>query len=125
MKRLYDASKKHVLDKLKYISAMMDILANIFKSFATIVGSLVAGTTAGVTGYFEVKKMIKKEHHQVKTEIAATSSGPNTTTTMMPPSQLEVDGYKFDVNSGAFVISILMLAFLVFKKLKKAPDAKN
>ena len=120
MKKLINNSKKQVLDKLKWVSSLMDVLANILKSFAAIIGSIVAATTAGVTGYYEVKKMIKKEHHVAKAVVSrAPASESLTTTTTEPTSVPETSSYQFDMNSGAFLISIVMLGVLLFNKIRK------
>jgi len=127
MKRLFTLSKQKVLDTLKYLSSIMDILANIFKSFATIVASLFAGVTAGVTGYYEVKKTVKKERAEkpiALTRASGHSLGHISTTakTMSPapaPTPIEPIGYYVDKNTGAFLVSIIVLAVLIFKKIKK------
>ena len=131
MKNLFSESKrrvleklKYILEKLKYIGFIFAALADIFKSFAAIIGSLFAGIMAGVTGYYEVKKVIRKEKSHKNEE--------NRTVKTSPPSNLlsggasesmayvpEPKGYSFDVNSGAFVISILMLAVIVLKRTNK------
>ena len=115
MKKLFDASKKQVLEKLKYISSLMDYIADILKSFAMAIGSLVAGTTAGVTGYYEIKKVIKKERIEIK---AMTSSGGSGAYTVQP-APAPAPTYSFDTNSGTFLASIVILGLLIFLKLKK------
>jgi hypothetical protein len=121
MKHFFHNSKKQILEKLKWLSSILDVLASIFKSFAMIIGSIVAGTTAGVTGYYEVKKAIKREHHSMK---FSTTAGPETltgttTSTEVHSSTPDTTGYQFDMNSGAFIVSIVMLIVLVINKLRK------
>ncbi len=129
MKHLIDKSKKHILDKLKWFSSILDVLASIFKSFAMIIGSLFAGIVASVTGYHEVKKALRSEKHSTsKTE---TSSHPsevageaNITMSTTSTRSVETNGYQLDMNSGAFLLSMVMLGVMLFKKLKKGPISK-
>jgi hypothetical protein len=127
MKHFINNSKKQILEKLKWFSSILDVVASIFKSFAMIIGSIVAGTTAGVTGYYEVKKVIKKEHHAVK--LGTTTHGPAAAGeggTLVPSgvsgAAPEPSGYQFDMNSGAFIISIVLLGVMVLNKFKKPPQ---
>lgn len=118
MKKLLDESKKQVLDKLKWFSSILDVLANIFKSFAMIISSIVAGTTAGITGYYEIKKAVKKEHHVSKSNVERTAT-PDTLTNIEVSSTPETVGYDFDMNSGVFIVSIIMLTILIINKMRK------
>ena len=124
MKHFIDKSKQKILEKLKWFSSILDVIANIFKSFAMIISSLVAATTAGVTGYYEVKKIVKKERHIVKATSghgpAMSGEGSGSGVATQPSGSLEVEGYRFDINSGAFLVSIILLGILVFKKIKGA-----
>lgn len=121
--KLYDASKQKLIEKLKYISSIMDILTNIFKSFATIIGYAVSGTTAGVTGYYETKKIFKKERSDIAkmSEGGSGSGGPTGFTSLSGTASGSPapTGYYFDMNSGAFILSLVMLVFLALKKTKE------
>lgn len=125
MKKLYDASKQKVIEKLKYISSILDIVSNIVKSFATIIGYIVSGTTAGVTGYYETKKIFKKERLELSKmsdgDVGEGSSGLTAISGTASSSADSRDGYYFDMNSGAFILSLVMLSFLVFKKVHPKP----
>lgn len=128
MKKLYHASKQQLLDKLEYAKKIFAAVAEIVKSFATIIGSLVAGTTAGVTGYYEVKKVFKKERVDVKASVATNTSesvreGVTTTTETIvstpASSTMEPTTYSIDMNTGAFALSLVMLTILILSKIKK------
>lgn len=128
MKTIYEFSKKQFLDKLEYTKKILAVMADITRSFATIIGSTVAGVTAGVTGYFEIKKVFKKERLIIKASKTESSSkevraGVTTTTstTVSTPGSSEMVSapYAMDMNSASFLVSILILGFLAFSKLRK------
>lgn len=98
----------------------MDLVANILKSFAMIIGSLVAAATAGVTGYYEVKKIVKKEHKIAKTAAggSGTAAGEGASATVTTPAPPRYEGYYFDTNSGFFLLSIVFLGYMLVKKMK-------
>lgn len=124
---LKNLSKRQFLNKLEYIKQITSDFSDLARSFATIIGSIVAGTTAGITGYFEIKKVFKKERLIVKLSKTESSSetiksGVTTTTNTIvstpASSNLVQAPYSMDINSGAFIVSILVLGFFIFKKFK-------
>jgi hypothetical protein len=131
MKKLYEESKKQILSKLEYFKKIIAAVADIAKSFAALIASLVAGITAGVTGYFEIKKVFRKEMTQTKASESSSStetvrSGVTTTveTTIATPasSTLVSVPYSLDMNSGAFLISMVILGFFAISKFRKKND---
>lgn len=129
--KFIEKSKQQVINKLKYISSIMDLVASILKSFATIIGSIVATATAGVTGYYEVKKVVIYNRKEVKTlsggEAGSDSAGRGSGSgyTSQPSAPTPQQGtYTFDINSVAFIMSILFLGFLLLKKMRKPQETK-
>lgn len=123
MKGLIDITKKHTLEKLKYISEVMNAVAKIVKDFAVIASSAGAAIVGSVTGYYEVKKVVKKNHHsKVLLNQKTSTESSNTTNAIQPDNQNETENYKFDTNSGALIISVIMLVVLVVKKLRKPKE---
>jgi hypothetical protein len=126
MQKLYEASKRQFLSKLEYLKKIVAVIADITKSFATIIASLVATATAGITGYYEIKKVYKKEtttKHKASSEAGNFGPVNPLNATVGSPSRAaeKLDGYYFDMNSGAFAISVIMLVFFILNKFKNKP----